>query len=157
MVGTTIGLRRKVRHPWLGGPRRLATYLATLDCATWNPNGGLSQPPIDDNSRTRGANQWTGPMRTSHTNALSVDSGADAYANKRCWPPDYPCWLIQIDENFTAALTKKPDVRRMRAGLLFGALRRQTLHSPSFCIQAKLRRSRKEGVSQRTILIASQN
>jgi len=27
-------LRKKVRHPWLGGPRRLTMYLATLDCAT---------------------------------------------------------------------------------------------------------------------------
>jgi hypothetical protein len=26
-------LRRKVRHPWLGGPLRLTMYLATLDCA----------------------------------------------------------------------------------------------------------------------------
>jgi len=30
-------LRKKVRHPWLGGPRRLTMYLATLDCATSNP------------------------------------------------------------------------------------------------------------------------
>src|SRR4051794_8936930 len=37
-----------------------------------------------------------------------------------------------------------------------GALRRQSLHSPSISIQAKSRRSCKE-VSQRTILIASQN
>src|SRR5215831_5106498 len=27
-------LRRKVGHPWSGGPRRLTMYLATLDCAT---------------------------------------------------------------------------------------------------------------------------
>jgi hypothetical protein len=31
-------LRRKVRHPWLGGPRRLTMYLATLDWATSNPS-----------------------------------------------------------------------------------------------------------------------
>src|SRR3979490_1214082 len=31
-------LRKKVRHPWLGGPRRLTMYLATLDCATSNPS-----------------------------------------------------------------------------------------------------------------------
>ncbi len=36
-------LRRKVRHPWLGGPRRLTMYLATLDCATSNPS--LSSAP----------------------------------------------------------------------------------------------------------------
>jgi hypothetical protein len=36
-------LRRKVRHPWLGGPRRLTMYLATLDCATANPS--LSSSP----------------------------------------------------------------------------------------------------------------
>ena len=52
MVGTTnksmaamsgAWLRRKVRHPWLGGPRRLTMYLATLDCATSNPS--LSSSP----------------------------------------------------------------------------------------------------------------
>jgi hypothetical protein len=31
-------LRKKVRHPWLGGPRRLIMYLATLDCAISNPS-----------------------------------------------------------------------------------------------------------------------
>src|SRR5438445_6728943 len=36
-------LRRKVRHPWLGGPRRLTMYLATLDCANSNPS--LSSSP----------------------------------------------------------------------------------------------------------------
>src|SRR4030081_959209 len=30
--------RKKVRHPWLGGLRRLTMYLATLDCATSNPS-----------------------------------------------------------------------------------------------------------------------
>jgi hypothetical protein len=52
MVGTTnksiaamsvAWLRRKVRHPWLGGARRLTMYLATLDCATSNPS--LSSSP----------------------------------------------------------------------------------------------------------------
>jgi hypothetical protein len=36
-------LRKKVRHPWLGGPRRLTMYLATLDCAISNPS--LSSSP----------------------------------------------------------------------------------------------------------------
>src|ERR1700688_3351702 len=36
-------LRKKVRHPWLGGPRRLTMYLATLDCAIANPS--LSSSP----------------------------------------------------------------------------------------------------------------
>src|SRR5437879_6253383 len=36
-------LRKKVRHPWLGGPRRLTMYLATLDCPTSNPS--LSSSP----------------------------------------------------------------------------------------------------------------
>jgi hypothetical protein len=31
-------LCKKVRHLWLGGPRRLTMYLATLDCATSNPS-----------------------------------------------------------------------------------------------------------------------
>src|SRR5258706_15304205 len=47
MVGTTnksiaamsgAWLHRKVRHSWLGGPRRLTMYLATLDWATSNPS-----------------------------------------------------------------------------------------------------------------------
>src|ERR1700724_636689 len=36
-------LHKKVRHPWLGGPRRLTMYLSTLDCATSNPS--LSSSP----------------------------------------------------------------------------------------------------------------
>ncbi len=36
-------LRKKVRHPWLGGARRLTMYLATLDCATSIPS--LSSSP----------------------------------------------------------------------------------------------------------------
>jgi hypothetical protein len=36
-------LRKKVRHPWLGGARRLTMYLATLDCAISNPS--LSSSP----------------------------------------------------------------------------------------------------------------
>src|SRR5216684_2504932 len=36
-------LRKKVRHPWLGGPRRSTMYLATLDCAISNPS--LSSSP----------------------------------------------------------------------------------------------------------------
>jgi hypothetical protein len=52
MVGTTnrsiaaisgAWLRRKVRHPWLGGPLRLIMYLATVDRATEKPN--LSSSP----------------------------------------------------------------------------------------------------------------
>src|SRR3979490_543312 len=36
-------LRKKVRHPWLGGRRRLTMYLATLDCAASTPS--LSSSP----------------------------------------------------------------------------------------------------------------
>src|SRR5882762_5177376 len=36
-------LRKKDCHPWLGGPRRLTMYLATLDCATSSPS--LSSSP----------------------------------------------------------------------------------------------------------------
>src|SRR6202022_2608109 len=36
-------LRKKVRHPWPGGPRRLTMYLAAPDCAT--PNPSLSSSP----------------------------------------------------------------------------------------------------------------
>jgi hypothetical protein len=35
-------LRKKLRHPWLDGPRRLIMYLATLDCATSNPSSSSS-------------------------------------------------------------------------------------------------------------------
>src|SRR5580704_11033391 len=64
MVGTTnrsmaamsgAWLCKKVRHPWLGGPRRLAMYLATLDCATSNPS--LSSSPWD---------AWRTPKRILH-------------------------------------------------------------------------------------------
>src|SRR6266446_2433584 len=36
-------LRRKVRHPWDGGPHRLTMYFATLDCETSKPS--LSSSP----------------------------------------------------------------------------------------------------------------
>jgi hypothetical protein len=37
-AGSGAWLRKKVRHSWLGGPRRLTMYLATLDCAISNPS-----------------------------------------------------------------------------------------------------------------------
>jgi hypothetical protein len=46
-------LRKKVRHPWLGGARRLTMYLATLDCAISNPS--LSSSPWMD--------AWRAPKR----------------------------------------------------------------------------------------------
>src|SRR5712672_4178385 len=45
-------LRKKVRHPWLGGPRRLTMYLATLDCAISSPS--LSSFAVD---------AWRAPKR----------------------------------------------------------------------------------------------
>src|SRR5215471_6798991 len=45
-------LRRKVGHPWSGGPRRLTMYLATLDCATSNPS--LSSSPWMGGAPQRG-------------------------------------------------------------------------------------------------------
>ncbi|WP_283813602.1 hypothetical protein [Bradyrhizobium sp. Leo170] len=36
-------LRKNVRHPGLGGQRRLTMYFATLDCAISNPS--LSSSP----------------------------------------------------------------------------------------------------------------
>jgi hypothetical protein len=52
MVGTTnrsvaaisgAWFRRKVCHPWRGGPRRLTMYLATLDWATeMDPRSGTA-------------------------------------------------------------------------------------------------------------------
>src|SRR5216684_7990705 len=77
MVGTTnrsmaamsgVRFRRKVRHTWLGGPRRLTMYLATLDCATSNPS--LSSSPW-----IRGAPQsWFSVLicRISARNSISI-------------------------------------------------------------------------------------
>src|SRR5260370_27070564 len=45
-------LRKKVRHSWLGGPRRLTMYLATLDCAP-----ELEQFAVD---------AWRAPKRIFH-------------------------------------------------------------------------------------------
>ena len=45
-------LRKKVRHPWLGGARRLTMYLATLDCAISNDE--LEQFAVD---------AWRAPKR----------------------------------------------------------------------------------------------
>ena len=47
-------LRRKVRHPWLGGPRRLTMYLATLDCAI--------KPELEQFA----VNAWRTPKRILH-------------------------------------------------------------------------------------------
>ena len=57
-------LRKKVRHPWLGGSRRLTMYLATLDCATSNPS--LSSSPW-----IRGAPQSWFSVLICRINALS--------------------------------------------------------------------------------------
>jgi hypothetical protein len=57
-------LRKKVRHPWLGGLRRLTMYLATLDCATSNPS--LSSSPW-----MRGAPQSGFSMLIRRINARS--------------------------------------------------------------------------------------
>ncbi|MCA6113193.1 hypothetical protein [Bradyrhizobium cenepequi] len=61
-------LRKKVRHPWLGDPRRFTMYLATLDCATSNPS--LSSSPW-----MRGAPQSGFSMlirRISARNSVSI-------------------------------------------------------------------------------------
>src|SRR5207342_1180510 len=64
-------LCKKVLHPWLGGPRRLTMYLATLDCATSNPS--LSSSP------------W---MRGAPINAHPPDQYAEARLDLR--PPSPP-------------------------------------------------------------------
>src|SRR5260370_36464050 len=78
MVGTTnrsmaamsgAWLCKKVRHPWLGGPRRLTMYLATLDCATSNPS--LSSSP------------W---MRGAPQSGIFDAHPADQYAQLRVDP-----------------------------------------------------------------------
>ena len=46
-----------------------------------------------------------------------------------------PAGSFGVDEKFTTALMKKPDVRRMRARPLLGALRRRKPRSPSICIR----------------------
>src|SRR5437588_2153124 len=65
-------VQEKVRYPWLGGPRRLTMYLATLDCAISNPS--LSSSPW-----MRGAPQSGFSMLISRISARS--SGLDL------WPP----------------------------------------------------------------------
>ena len=76
MVGTTnksmaamsgAWLRRKMRHPWLGGPRRLIMYLATLDCAT-------SSPSLSSSPWMRGAPQSGFSMLIRRINARRSDS-----------------------------------------------------------------------------------
>src|ERR1700676_5058499 len=42
-LGPTAPAEPSHRQAWLGGPRRLTVYLATLDCATSNPS--LSNSP----------------------------------------------------------------------------------------------------------------
>jgi len=58
-------LCKKVRHPWLGGCRRLTMYLATLDCAISNPS--LSSSPW-----MRGAPQRGLSMLIRRINARSL-------------------------------------------------------------------------------------
>ena len=81
-------LRRKVRHPWLGGPRRLTMYLATLDCATSNPS--LSSSPW-----MRGAPQSGFSMlirrintRRSSRSAAALPVSASSNANNGESRPD---------------------------------------------------------------------
>jgi hypothetical protein len=57
-------LRKKVRHPWLGGPRRLTMYLATLDWAT-------SIPSLSSSPWMRGAPQSGFSTLIRRTNARS--------------------------------------------------------------------------------------
>jgi hypothetical protein len=61
-------LRKKVRHPWLGGPRRLTMYLATLDCATSNPS--LSSSPWMRGAPRSGFSMLI--RRTSARNSVSL-------------------------------------------------------------------------------------
>jgi hypothetical protein len=55
------------RHPWVGGPRHLTVYLATLECATSNPS--LSSSPW-----MRGTPKWILPAHPPDQDAqLRVD------------------------------------------------------------------------------------
>jgi hypothetical protein len=90
LAGNPFG--RKVRHPWLGGPRRLTMYLATLDCATSNPS--LRSSPWMRGAPQRGfstlicrINARAAPPRsaaglpkivTSSANSSESQSGANA-------------------------------------------------------------------------------
>src|SRR5437667_6938269 len=82
MVGTTnrsmaamsgAWLRKKVRHPWLGGPRRLTMYLATLGCAISNPRLGQNfsawsgpsrktDPAAHDDGLSQSCRRWRSPL-----------------------------------------------------------------------------------------------
>src|ERR1019366_4412613 len=85
-------LRKKVRHPWLGGPRRLTMYLATLDCANSNPS--LSSSPW-----MRGAPQsgFSTLIRRISTAQLGLD----------LWPPSPRARL-------PTPITAKAGVRELR-------------------------------------------
>jgi hypothetical protein len=76
-------LRRKVRHPWLGGPRRLTMYLATLDCATSNPSLS-SSPSKADFRRSSGGSIRAAPCRS----AVAVPLDATPNASSRESRPD---------------------------------------------------------------------
>src|ERR1700730_14480958 len=87
-------LRRKVRHPWLGGPRRLTMYLATLDCATSNPSLS-SSPSKADFRRSSGGSIRAAPCRSAvaapldaTSNASSRESRPDANEKERLGPDD---------------------------------------------------------------------
>ena len=73
--------RRKTRHPWLGGPRRLTMYLATLDCATSNPSLSSSPwmrgaPRAGSRCSSAGSTRG-GPFRSAAALPVSATSNAN--------------------------------------------------------------------------------
>src|SRR5260370_37351239 len=75
-------LRKKVRHPWLGGPHRLTMYLATLDCATSNPS--LSSSPW-----MRGGRGYPGQFHSRSSSAQNQQN---------------PHWSLTVSSNLCVAV-----------------------------------------------------
>src|SRR5712691_11769272 len=116
MVGTTnksmaamsgAWLCKKVRHPWLGGPRRLTMYLATLDCAT-------STPSLSSSPWMRGAPHSGFSTLIRRINARSSASTCGRPPNERLWTDDRDDLQnrrkpsIQLDKEHAIAV-RKPD------------------------------------------------
>jgi hypothetical protein len=117
--------RRKVRHPWLGGPRRLTMYLATLDCATSNPSlssspwmrgapqSGFSDAhPPDQDAQLRLDLRSPSPWARLPT-PVAAKSGS-VPTHERLWPDDcedlQDCWkpTIQLDKE-PAIMVREPN------------------------------------------------
>jgi hypothetical protein len=80
-------LCKKVRHPWLGGARRLTMYLATLDCATSNPSLSSSPcaaRPKADFRRSSAGSMRAAPCRSAVALPGRATSNASSCESRPC-------------------------------------------------------------------------